>query len=163
MRALVVGIDADQDFMKELFPSNFRKRSALRALVTNPGIQAALLMRVASGGGAMGLVARKKLLAAFACDVSAGSEIRGGIYLPHPVAIVIGARVVLHSNVALYQGVTLGANRSGGYPEIQTGSSLLPYSIIVGQVSVGPNAVVGAGVFCDKDVDAGVTLRHSTR
>ena len=156
-------IDLDQRCMQKLFPKHFNVRSKLRAFVTSPSIRAAFWMRVAARGGIAGRFAREQLIHAYSCDVSAGLEIRGGIYLPHPVGIVLGQGVVIEDGVSVYQGVTIGGSRSGRYPHVQDGVVIYPGAVIAGGITVGARAVIGAGIFVDSDVPAGRTVRASSR
>jgi serine O-acetyltransferase len=154
---------SDQLYLEERFAGKFVGRSPLRAYLTNVSLRAAFWMRLSSASGLLGTLARARLLSRFSCDVSAGASIEGAIWLPHPIGIVVGGGVTLSHGVTLYQGVTLGAKRDGAYPSLLSGSTILPNAIVVGGIVVGPNSVVGAGLFCDRDIAAGTTLRKSTR
>lgn len=123
-------------------------------------MRAAFLMRLVttSEKAIVRVVARNILISAFGCDASPGAEIKGGLYLPHPIGIVIGSGVVLEENVRVFQGVTLGAGR-GGYPTIGAGSTIFPNSMIVGGVTIGASSRIGAGNFVSYDVPPGTTIR----
>lgn len=157
------GIEKDQQFMLRLFGNSFTRRYPLRAWLTNPGIRAAFWMRVSSRGGLLGLLARQHLISRFACDVTTGAQICDGLYLPHPLGIVIGNGVKLVGNVSIYQGVTIGSNTAGEYPTIHDSVRLFPNSIIVGKATLFHNATVSAHSFVSKDVAASSSTRGTVK
>jgi len=130
----------------------------------SPSIRCATYMRIAARGGFWGKVMRARLLSAFSCDVSAGARIAGGLFIPHPVGIVIGIGVVLHGRTHIYQGVTLGANARGEYPTIEPDVKVYPNSVITGGVNIGRGALIGAGAYVFNDVQPHAVVRGpSTR
>lgn len=158
------GVQRDQDYLSDIARGRFRAHATLRALLTNDALRAGFLMRIAARGGIVGRIARTMLLTFFSCDVSAGATIQGGLHIPHPVGIVIGEGVRLVGNVSIFQHVTLGSDGRNGYPEIENGVIIFPNSVVVGQVTVGSRARIGAGSFVDIDVPAGsVFARHEVR
>lgn len=92
------------------------------------------------------------------CDVPF-KTVPASTRFPHPLSIVIGTRVVLGEGCIVRQNVTIGTKRwvngSGGpQPQIGNGVDIGAGAIILGDVSVGDNAVIGAGAFVDKPVPA---------
>lgn len=81
------------------------------------------------------------------CYISSRANIGGGLYMPHPVAIIIGDGVTVGSNCRIYQSVTLGSRATGerAYPTIGDGVTIFPNSVIVGQIAIGEGVVVAAG------------------
>tara|TARA_Y100001968_G_C19394892_1_gene737687 strand:+ start:559 stop:1014 length:456 start_codon:yes stop_codon:yes gene_type:complete len=95
--------------------------------------------------------------------ISAQAEIAPNVKFPHPTGIVIGDGVKIAANVTIYQNVTLGAARSGErcsrrYPEICSDVVVFAGATVVGAVTVGTGAVVGASAVVIKDVPAGATV-----
>lgn len=88
---------------------------------------------------------------------------------PHPIGIVIGQRVKLGKNVTIYQNVTIGSKdtlnyKTSKYPIIGDNVIIYPNSIILGGITIGDNAIIGAGSLVLKDVEkntvvAGVPAR----
>ena len=71
--------------------------------------------------------------------------------LPHPVGIVIGMGVVLGVNCRIYQNVTIGLKDESEekYPRIGNNVTIYAGAIIVGDVEVGDNCIIGAStVLC---------------
>jgi len=88
------------------------------------------------------------------CHISAKCTIGCDVALPHPVGIVIGDRVVVGNRVRIFQGVTLGSSAIGrdSYPVVEDGVTIFANAVVVGRVTLGPDAVVGAGAIVLQDV-----------
>jgi serine O-acetyltransferase len=89
-----------------------------------------------------------------ACEISFTSEINGGVYIPHPTGIVIGANVRIGSGVTIYQNVTIGTKFTGAatYIEIEDGVYIGAGSVIIGTIKIGKNSIIGANAVVTKDV-----------
>lgn len=126
---------------------NARIISVAKAVV-NPSILACILVRLCSRSGYTYHIWRLVSVVTFGVDVAKGAVIGSGLKLPHPSGIVIGRGVVIDSNVTLYQGVTLGAHR-GRYPKIESGVTIYPGAVVVGEIVISSYAVIGALAFVD--------------
>ncbi|WP_181158225.1 serine O-acetyltransferase [Microbacterium sp. MYb64] len=156
------GLDDDARFLSELAGGQVARSPSLLQGLAHPSLRAGWLFRVASGGGAMGRVARNLLLSWHGCDVSPGARFLGALHLPHPHGVTIGIGVVIGDRVTIYQGVTLGANQAGRYPVIAEHVRIFPQSIVAGAVRVGAGATIGAQSFVSRDVPArAVTHRRA--
>lgn len=90
------------------------------------------------------------------CHLHFESVIGPRLYLPHPTAIVVGRGVVIGQDVTIYQGVTLGQpNESAGYPIVGDGVIIYPNSVLIGSITIGAGAVIGANSFVNRDIPAG--------
>lgn len=157
------GVRLDQGISSRVGGSNYRARHPYFAILLEPGLRAGLLMRLASNSGpkVVTVLARTLLLRNFSCDMAASAIIEGGVYLPHPVGIVIGAGVTIGDGARLYQHVTLGAGAKSGYPRLGTDVTVYPYALIAGALHVGDGSRIGARVFLRNDVAPGSTVRAS--
>lgn len=77
--------------------------------------------------------------------------------LRHPVGVVIGEGVTLGERVTIYQNVTVGGARlgdwkAGNYPTIGDDAVIFAGAVIVGKVTIGRNAIVGANAVVNRDV-----------
>jgi serine O-acetyltransferase len=94
-----------------------------------------------------------------ACQISVHAKIGPGLWLPHPVGICIGDGALLGRSVTVFQNVTIGRLPADDrYPIIGEGAVIFPNAIIIGNVSVGPRAIIGAGAVVVRDVPAGATV-----
>ncbi|BCX67101.1 MULTISPECIES: serine O-acetyltransferase [Pseudomonas] len=132
-------------------------KSLLKSLL-NPSLHASMLVRfAASKNRLIHILARNLLIAKHSIDIGYGVKIEGGLYLPHPVSIVIGSGCVVGKNLTIYQGCTIGNKR--GYPTLQDGVTIFPNSVVVGGITIGANAVIGANSFVDKSLPSETKYR----
>ena len=90
-----------------------------------------------------------------------------GVKINHGIGTVVGARVVIGSNCLIHQGVTFG-DKDGHRPLIGDNVTVYAGAKIIGNVSVGDNAVIGANSVVLKDVPpnstaAGIPARILSR
>lgn len=76
---------------------------------------------------------------------------------PHPLGIVIGIKVKLGYDCTIYQNVTIGAKIkddlvNAKYPKIGNNVTIYANAVIIGDISIGDNSVIGAGSVVLKDV-----------
>jgi serine O-acetyltransferase len=148
-------------------PANPESRRRLLLLfiprvLNNPCLHATLLLRLAVHGPRwmIGLW-RTILISKHSIDLQPGMEIGPGLVLPHPVGIVLGQGVRVGAGVAILQHVTLGGSPRipPGQPRLSPtiGDAVTIYgqSMVIGPITVGEGAVIGARSWVDKDVAPG--------
>jgi serine O-acetyltransferase len=93
-------------------------------------------------------------------DLPVTAEIGPGLYIPHTgfVVVTVGARI--GNNCTLTQGVTIGHGRGGkrsedGMPVIGDRVYVGPSSVVMGGITVGHDALIGAGAIVIRAVPAG--------
>ncbi len=84
------------------------------------------------------------------CQISYESILGEKITFPHPIGLVIGKNVVIENEVTIYQNVTLGQTKEGLYPLVKKGTVIYPNSVVVGDIVLEQNTVVGALSFINK-------------
>ena len=97
----------------------------------------------------------------FGVDIHPAAEIEGGIMIDHATGVVIGETTRIKKNVSIFQGVTLGGRgfeRGKRHPDIEEGVSIFASSTILGNITVGKNAIVAAGSLVLKNVKDGTTV-----
>lgn len=109
------------------------------------------------------LICVKKINRKFACYFSAKAIVGEDIKFPHPVGIVIGDGVRLSNRVTIYQNVTLGAARAGDgvkglYPKVGNDVVIFSGAKIIGNITIGDGAVIGANSVVTKDVPSYATV-----
>lgn len=84
-------------------------------------------------------------------ELPLGTAIEGGLLLPHPNGIVVHPEVRIGPNVLLFQQVTLGTGPRPGVPVLLGGVEVGAGAKILGGVTIGRRARVGANavVLCD--------------
>lgn len=87
-------------------------------------------------------------------------KIGRGVVFPHPVGIIIGDRSVIEDDVMILQNVTLGRRsmEQPGCPTIGRGAKLMAGAVVLGPITVGEGAIVGANAVVVKDVPPGATV-----
>lgn len=148
-----------------MYGANASSKVARNVVVlTTLGFYVVLLYRLASKlqrlGGVGKFLARLVALlmnVASGCYISPKAKIGPGLYLPHPVGIVIGDGVIIGSGVSIYQHVTLGSSDRGAnaYPALGDHCRVFAGAVIVGQIEIGPRAVVGASAVVLRSIPAG--------
>lgn len=73
---------------------------------------------------------------------------------PHPIGLVIGRNVVIGEGCTIYQNVTIGVKdiKKLEYPSIGNNVIIYASAIIIGNVKIGDNSIIGAGCIVTKDV-----------
>jgi serine O-acetyltransferase len=98
-------------------------------------------------------------------DIPAGTKIGGGLLMPHPNGIVVHPDTVIGPNCLLMQQVTLGVSgRGDGAPILGGHVDISAGARILGGITIGDHALVGANAVVTKDVEpyaimAGVPAR----
>ena len=97
----------------------------------------------------------------FGVDIHPASKWGKGITMDHGTSVVVGETAVIGDNVYLMHDVTLGATGTSDdhdrHPKIGRGVFLACKSTILGNISVGDGAVVGAQSLVNKNVPPGYT------
>jgi serine O-acetyltransferase len=95
-------------------------------------------------------------------SVMAGAEIplnagriEGGLLMPHPNGVVVHPAAKVGPNCLLFQQVTLGTGPRPGLPKLGGAVEVGPGAKVLGGVTVGDFAVIGANAVVIEDVPAG--------
>lgn len=76
-------------------------------------------------------------------EIYYSSEIGDGLKVNHGVGTVIGARCSIGKNCTIHQNCTIG-DRKGGRPRIGNNVMIYAGSMILGDISIGDNSIIGA-------------------
>jgi serine O-acetyltransferase len=92
-------------------------------------------------------------------SIHPSASIGTSVFLDHATGIIVGAFAVIGDEVTILQNVTIGRKQSepDRAPKIGRGVYLSAGSTIIGGISVGDFAKVGAGAVVEHDVPAGCT------
>jgi serine O-acetyltransferase len=83
------------------------------------------------------------------------SRIAGGLLIPHPNGVVIHPEAVIGPNCLLFQQVTIGTGPRPGVPKLGGNIDVGPGAKILGGITIGDHAVIGANAVVLNDVPAG--------
>ena len=92
----------------------------------------------------------------FSSEIAIGAEVGGGLYVPHPYGIVVG-QAKIGRNLHLLHNVTIGrkAHDIPGDPVFGDRVSISAGAVLLGNITIGDGAVIGANSVVLKDVPPG--------
>ncbi len=88
-------------------------------------------------------------------DISENTKIGNGFCLGHFGGVVINPAATIGDNVSVGQGVLIGKNHRGdkaGVPTIEDGVFLAAHSIVIGNIIIGKNSLIGPGTYVNFNV-----------
>jgi serine O-acetyltransferase len=142
-------------------------RSGLGVVLLTQGFWASTTYRLAHRANAIAVPIVGQVLHVLFLFIQKGIEIIAGIYLPedcdvgsglyigHFGAMIITGGAKIGDNCNLSQGVTIGFKPQGewaGYPIIGQRVYIGPNAIIIGGITIGDDAAIGAGAVVTKPV-----------
>lgn len=87
-------------------------------------------------------------------DIHERTKIGKNFVIWHGMGLVVNPSTIIGDNVTLRNNTTIGiAHRGGGSPVICDGVSIGPNCSVIGDITIGENAVIGAGSVVVKDVE----------
>jgi len=141
-----------------------RARRLLRYLgiaATSPGFHLALNYRVSHAirhrlgppGRLLSLVPFWFGRHFYGCTIAPTARLHGGLILPHPQGIVVGAGAEVGPRAWIFQNVTLGgAPGRAGLPRVGADARIYAGAVLAGPIAVGDNVVIGANAVVHRDV-----------
>lgn len=92
-------------------------------------------------------------------SIHPSASIGTSVFLDHATGIIIGAHAVVGCEVTIMQNVTIGRKQAmpGRAPRIGRGVLITSGASILGDISIGDFAKIGAGSVVEHDVPAGCT------
>ncbi|MFC4220279.1 serine O-acetyltransferase EpsC [Flagellimonas marina] len=102
-------------------------------------------------------------------DINPGATIGKSFFIDHATGVVIGETAVIHDNVKIYQGVTLGAlyvaknlQKTKRHPTIMSNVTIYANATILGgDTVIGENSVIGGNAWLTSSVPANSTVYHT--
>ena len=94
-------------------------------------------------------------------EIHPGAKIGKSFFIDHGTGVVIGETSEIGKNVAIFQGVTLGGKgHSHGkrHPTLENNVMIYANAILLGPITVGEGAIVGAASVVLKDVPKYATV-----
>lgn len=148
-------------------------RSRIEVFVCYPGFQALLFHRLAHGlwrGGwrLLGRLVSQSGRWATGIEIHPAAAIGRRFFIDHGMGVVIGETSEIGDGVTLYHGVTLGGvapsvdshnqRNTKRHPTLEDGVIVGSGAQVLGPITVGRNARIGANAVVTKDVPSGVTV-----
>ncbi len=94
-------------------------------------------------------------------EIHPAAEIGRRLFIDHGAGVVIGETAEIGDDVLLYHGVTLGGDsmrREKRHPTIESGVTIGANATLLGDITVGETAAVGAGSVVVDDVPPNETV-----
>ena len=88
-------------------------------------------------------------------DIPLNTQIGGGLLLPHPNGVVIHPGARIGPNCLIFQQVTLGTRGDGRAPVLQGHVDVGAGAKLLGGITIGAHAVIGANAVVLADVPPG--------
>ncbi len=144
-------------------------RSLLEVALLYPGLRALFFYRIAHSLW----LAQLTFLARFVSELGrllSGIEIHPGaqigrrLFIDHGIGVVVGETAIIGDDVTLYHGVTLGgmaatqSQNGRRHPIVENDVVIGAGAQVLGPITVGKGARVGANAVALKDVPPGVTV-----
>lgn len=139
-----------------------------------PGFYAIAIYRLAHELHRQGLPLIPRLMTEYAhrqtgVDINPGAQIGRSFFIDHATGVVIGETAVIHDNVKIYQGVTLGAlyvaknlQRTKRHPTIMANVTIYANATILGgDTVIGENSTIGGNAWITASVPANSTVFHN--
>jgi serine O-acetyltransferase len=148
-------------------------RSRIEVVLAYPGFQALLFYRMAHGAWRRGWRLTGRVLSNLGrfltgIEIHPGACIGRRLFIDHGMGVVVGETAEIGDDVTLYHGVTLGGTAPSVNSAAQAGTKRHPTvgsraiigsgAQVLGPISVGEGARVGANAVVVSDVPAGVTV-----
>ncbi|WP_247003539.1 serine O-acetyltransferase [Halosolutus gelatinilyticus] len=94
-------------------------------------------------------------------EIHPGASIGRRVTIDHGMGVVIGETAEVGDDVHMYHGVTLGGATNEPvkrHPTVEDGVQIGANATLLGDITIGEEAVVGAGSVVSRDVEAGATV-----
>jgi len=161
--SLITSIKKD---IKAVFKHDPAATSTLEVLLAYPGFHARQFHRLAHTLFRWHVPVLPRLLSHISrfltgIEIHPGAKIGEGFFIDHGMGVVIGETSEIGDNVTLYQGVTLGGTshqRTKRHPTLGSNVVVGVGAQLIGDITIGDNAKVGAGSVVVTSVPANATV-----
>ncbi|WP_121821343.1 serine O-acetyltransferase [Halostella salina] len=141
-------------------------RSALEVALCYPGLHAVWAHRLTHALWERGFRLVARVLSQVArlltgVEIHPGAEVGRRLFIDHGAGVVIGETAEVGDDVHMHHGCTLGGNDPRPvkrHPTLEDGVVLGANATLIGDITVGADAAVGAGAVVVDDVEPGRTV-----
>lgn len=161
--SLLKSIASDIQAARERDPA---ATNTLEIILAYPGFHARQLHRLAHALHTRGLRVLPRLIShagrfITGIEIHPGARIGEGLFIDHGMGVVIGETAEIGDNCHIFQGVTLGGTstkREKRHPTLMDNVSVGAGAKLIGAITVGENAVIGAGSVVVTNVPSNATV-----
>jgi len=142
-----------------------RRRIFWESVIFKAGFQAVLLYRVShwlyqQGWTYLPWFLSRLSIAITGAEIEFNARIGPGMFVSHPVGIVVGRGTVIGAGVTLFQGVTFGVkswhpDAITKFPRVGNKCYFFTGAAVLGDVTIGDNCIVGAHAVVTSDLPDG--------
>ena len=142
-----------------------KRRIFWESLIFKAGFQAVLLYRVSHwlyqrGWTYLPWFLSRLSIAITGAEIEFNARIGPGMFVSHPVGIVVGRGTVIGSEVTLFQGVTFGVkswhpDSITKFPRVGNKCYFFTGAAVLGGITIGDNCIVGAHAVLTCDLPDG--------
>lgn len=134
--------------------------SSFELFFNYPGLWAIVFYRISNAIYKRGLHVIPRLISGFGqfltnVDIHPGATIGKRVFIDHAMGVVIGETAVVGDDVLIYQQVTLGGvslSKEKRHPTIEDGVTIGAGAKVLGDITIGKDAKIGANSVVIKDV-----------
>jgi len=171
--AMVMIFKRIRDHLDSVIARDPAARSRFEVLLTYPGVHVLFFHRPAHwlwrhGRRLLGRIVSQIGRSATGIEIHPGATVGRRLFIDHGMGVVIGETAEIGDDVTLYHGVTLGGvapsvNAAAQvdhkrHPTIGSGAIIGAGAQVLGPITIGANARVGANAVVVQDVPAGVAV-----
>lgn len=94
-------------------------------------------------------------------EIHPGAKIGNNLFIDHGSGVVIGETTIIHDNVTIYHGVTLGGKsnkKAKRHPTILDNAIIGAHAQVLGNITIGKSAKIGAGAVVLNNVPDNTTV-----
>lgn len=103
---------------------------------------------------AMAIVIRAFMRIIFSCDIPYQVMIGKGCVFPHDgLGIILHNNVIIGDNCRILHGTTMGGRGKQSVPKVGNNVTIGAHAILLGGITIGDGAVIGAGAVVIHDVE----------
>ncbi len=152
--------------IKTVFERDPAARSLIEVLTCYPGLRAIWMHRVAHFLWKKGFRLLARMISEFSrflngIEIHPGAQIGRRFFIDHGMGVVIGETTIIGDDCTLYQGVTLGGTgkeKGKRHPTLGNGVVVGAGAKILGNITIGDNARIGAGSVVVRSVPPNCTV-----
>jgi len=152
--------------IRTVFEKDPAAKNIVEVLLCYPGLHALWMHRIAHSLYEEGFIVLSRIVSHInrfltGIEIHPGAKIGRRFFIDHGAGVVIGETSEIGDDVLLYQGVVLGGTsleKKKRHPTLEDDVVIGAGAIVLGAITIGKGARVGAGSVVIKDVPAGATV-----